>query len=70
MFKGFDRKAITQYVEDLITPDYIGDFDVEGIVDVLWGIDMDGEYIDMSNIEQIDIYEILERHDLGSTIAL
>lgn len=65
MAKVFDRNAIAQYVKDFITADYIEDYDVNGIVDELWGIDLDGECIDTQNIEEIDLYEIIERHDVS-----
>ena len=65
MAKVFDRNAITQYVVDFIGEDYVKDYDVMGIVDELWGIDFDGAYIGLNNIEEIDLYEIIERHDVS-----
>ena len=65
MSKVFDRNAIAQYVREFITIDYLADYDVDGIVDELWGIDLDGECIDTQNIGEIDLYEIIERHDVS-----
>ena len=63
----FDYNKIRCQVEDYIPDDYITDFDVDAVMDELSGIviiDADGDH-PISSIDDIDIDEVLQRHDIS-----
>ena len=63
----FDYTKIRNEVEAYVTDSYINDYDIDEVMDELRGIvivDAGGDH-PISSIDDIDIDEVLQRHDIS-----
>ena len=63
----FDYTKIRNEVEAYVTDSYINDYDIDEVMDELRGIvivDADGDH-PITSIDEIDIDEVLQRHDIS-----
>ena len=63
----FDYTKIRNEVEAYVTDSYINDYDIDEVMDELRGIVIvdAGEDHPISSIDDIDIDEVLQRHDIS-----
>lgn len=64
----FDYRNIEQQVKDYIPAEYLDDYDLDAVMDELRGIwIIDGDYEgEIRSIDDIDIDDVLDRHDISN----
>lgn len=64
----FDYRDIKQQVIDYIPAEYLNDYDLDAVMDELRGIwIIDGDYEgEIRSIDDIDIDDVLDRHDISN----
>lgn len=64
----FDYRNIKQQVIDYIPAEYLNDYDLDAVMDELRGIwIIDGDYEgEIRSIDDIDIDDVLDRHDISN----